>query len=76
MFNVMRLRVRVIKKERKYNLIWPFWLEIRVDVFIWNVEIDFGRAFSSQVRSSSIEATFWLISKLISGCSRCMTVGK
>lgn len=72
----MRLRVRVIKKERKYSLIWPFWLEMSVDVFIWNEEIDFGRAFSSQVKSSSIEATFWLVSKLISGCSRCMTVGK
>lgn len=76
MFNVIRLKIRVIKKERKYSLIWPFWLEMSVDVFIWNEEIDFGRVFSNQVESSSMEATFWLISKLTSGCRRCMTVGK
>lgn len=57
----------MIRKDRKYSLIWPFWVEMSVEVFIWDREIDFGRAFSSQVRSSSIEATFWLIIRLMRG---------
>lgn len=47
-----------------------------VDVFIWKKEIDFGRVFSNQARSSNMEATFWLVSRLASGCSRCIIVGK
>lgn len=46
----------VIIKERKYNLIRPFWFEIRVEDFIWKYEIDFGRTFSSQIESRSIDA--------------------
>lgn len=57
----------MIRKDRKYSLIWPFWVEMSVEVFIWDREIDFGKAFSSQVRSSSIEATFWLIIRLMRG---------
>lgn len=38
-----------------------------VEDFIWKKEIDFGIVFSNQARSSSIDATFWLISRLISG---------
>lgn len=30
---MMRLRVRVMRKDRKYNLISPFWLEIMDDIF-------------------------------------------
>lgn len=60
----------MIKKDRKYSLIWPFWLEIYDEAFIWNSEVDFGRVFSNQVWSSSIEATFWPIIKLVSGCRR------
>lgn len=60
----------------KYNLIWPFWLEISVEVFAWKKEIDFGNTFSSQIMSRSIEATFWLMSRFINGWSRCMIVGK
>lgn len=73
---MIRLNVNVIRKDRKYSLTWPFWLEISVEVFIWKEEIDFGRIFSSQIRSSSIDATFWLTSKLMSGCIRCMVIGK
>lgn len=40
-------RVRVMRNERKYNLICFFWVEIRIEVFIWNWEIDFGRMFFS-----------------------------
>lgn len=32
---MIRLRVRVRRKDRKYNLIWPFWLDTRVEVFTW-----------------------------------------
>lgn len=62
-----RVNARVIRKDRKYNLIWPFWVEIIVEVLIWNAEIDFGRTFSSQVRSRIIEATFWLVMRLRNG---------
>lgn len=73
---MIRLRVSVKRKDRKYNLIWPFWLDTRVEVFIWRKEIDLGRAFSIQVRSSSREAVFWLRVRFIMGMRRCITVGK
>lgn len=69
------LRVRVMRNERKYNLIWPFWVEIRIEVFIWNWEIDFGRMLSSQIESSRSDADFWLIDRFVSGGSRCIIVG-
>lgn len=34
--SIIRLRVSVRRNERKYNLIWPFWFEIRVEAFICN----------------------------------------
>lgn len=71
-----RLRVSVRRKERKYSLIWPFWLDTRLEVFIWRREIDLGREFSIQVRSSNIEAVFWPRSRFIRGTERCITVGK
>lgn len=55
---IARLRARVIKKDRKYSLISPFWLEIRVDIFDCEWEISFGSRFSSQIRSSNKEAYF------------------
>lgn len=64
---IIRLRANVIMKDRKYNFTWPFWLEMSVEDFIWKKEIDFGIVFSNQARSSNIDATFWLISRLISG---------
>lgn len=74
--STIRLRVSVRRKERKYSLIWPFWLDTRVEVFIWIREIDLGRAFSIQVRSSSREAVFWLRDRFTMGMRRCITVGK
>lgn len=68
--NIVRLRIRVIRKDRKYNLIIPFWLEIRVDKFDCDLEISFGRRPSNQIRSSKREAYFWLASKFMSGCVR------
>lgn len=38
--------------------------------------MDFGNTFSSQIMSSSIDADFWLIVRLIFGGRRCITVGK
>ena len=40
----------VTRKERKYNLIRPFWLVIMVAVFIWVSEMVFGKMVSSQIR--------------------------
>lgn len=66
----------MIRKERKYSLIWPFWAEIVVEVFIWKRARDFGRVFSSHVRSSNREAVFWPAVRLVWGIRRCMMVGK
>lgn len=55
----------VIRKERKYSLIRPFWLVIVVDIFIWASEMVFGRIVSSQIRSRREDADFWLIVKFI-----------
>lgn len=74
--SIIRLRASVRRKERKYSLIWPFWLDTRVEVFIWSREIDLGRAFSIQVKSSNREAVFWLRDRFIRGIKRCITVGK
>lgn len=51
----------VTRKERKYNLIKPFWLVITVDIFIWMDEMVFGRMFSNQIKSRREDADFWLI---------------
>lgn len=55
----------VIRKERKYSLIRPFWFVIVVDIFIWASEIVFGKMVSSQIRSRREDADFWLIVKFI-----------
>lgn len=55
----------VIRKERKYSLIRPFWLVIVVDIFIWASEMVFGRIVSSQIRSRREDADFWLIVRFI-----------
>ena len=51
----------VTRKERKYNLIRPFWLVTIADVFIWVSEMVFGKMVSSQIRSRREDADFWLI---------------
>lgn len=38
--------------------------------------INFGSAFSSQIRSSSMLADFWLIIRLVRGFKRCIVSGK
>lgn len=55
----------VIRKERKYNLIRPFWFVTIVDIFIWVDEMVFGKMFSSQIRSRRDDADFWLIVRFI-----------
>lgn len=74
--STIRLRVSVRRKEKKYSLIWPFWLDTRVEVFIWSIEIDLGRIFSIQAKSSRREAVFWLRDRFVRGIERCTTVGK
>lgn len=74
--SIIRLRVSVRRKERKYSLIWPFWLEVKIEAFICRLEIDFGSAVSNQVRSSRWEAVFWPRIRFSRGRKRCMIVGK
>lgn len=74
--SIVRLRVSVRRKERKYSLIWPFWLDTRVEAFIWREEMDFGRDVSSQVRSSRSEAIFWPRRRFIRGRERWIIAGK
>lgn len=68
--NIARLRIRVTRKERKYSLIIPFWFEIRVDILDCEVEMSFGKRFSSQIKSNKREAYFWLASRFMNGCIR------
>lgn len=70
----MLIRI-VIKNERKYSLIRPFWLVTIVDIFIWMSEVVLGRIFSSQMRSRREDADFWLIVRFMWGVKRCMIVG-
>jgi hypothetical protein len=35
----------LIRNDIKYNLIKPFWLVVRVVMFVWRVEVDFGMVF-------------------------------
>lgn len=73
---MVRLRMRVTKKERKYNLICPFWVETVVEALIRERAIDLGRTFSSQLRSSSRKAVFWPAARFVSGNRWCMMVGR
>lgn len=58
--------VRIVtRKERKYNLIRPFWLVIVVDIFVCISEVVFGKTFSNQIRSRREDADFWLIIRLM-----------
>lgn len=57
----------VIRKERKYSLIRPFWFVIVVDIFIWASEIVFGKMVSSQIRSRREDADFGLLLSLYRG---------
>lgn len=55
---MIRAIVIVIIKEREYSLISPFWLDTIIEEFCWILVINFGSAFSSQIRSSNIVADF------------------
>ena len=35
----------LIRNDIKYNLIKPFWLVVKVVMFVWRVEVDFGMVF-------------------------------
>lgn len=53
-----RLIIRVMRKEREYNLIRPFWFVVVTEAFIWKWAIDFGSASSIHIWSRSREADF------------------
>lgn len=72
----MRAKSSVIKNDRKYSLIKPFWFDTIVDASIWNCATVLGRIFSIHVRSNDIEADFWLNSRFILGNDRWIKIGK
>lgn len=51
----------VMRKDRKYNLMRPFWFEVSREAFSWMWAVVFGNKTSIQVRSSREVASFWLI---------------
>lgn len=55
----------VIRKERKYSLIKPFWFVTTVDIFVWVIEMVFGKIVSNQIRSRREDADFWLIVRFV-----------
>ena len=55
----LMLRKRVMRNERKYNSIKPFWSDTNVEVFIW-MRVVFDRIFSSQVKSKREDDDIWL----------------
>ena len=57
------LRVRVIRNDRRYRLIRPFWLEINVENFSWIRDVVFGKMFSNQIKSKRDDADFWLTNR-------------
>lgn len=72
----MEASIRVIRKDRKYSLISPFWLEVKAARFVWRREAVLGRIISVQVESNRVDADFWPIERLVAGGSRCRIVGK
>lgn len=60
----------VIRNERKYSLTRPFWLLRVEEVIICIVEVIFGMAFSSQVRSRRVRAVLKLVFSVFEGSSR------
>lgn len=66
----------VIRNERKYSLTMPFWLLRVEEVIMCIVEMIFGMAFSSQIRSKRVRAVLKLVFSVFEGNRRCMIVGK
>lgn len=66
----------MIRKDRKYSFIIPFWLLRAEEVRVWMAEVAFGIAFSSQTRSSMVRAVLMLMLSILRGRSRWMIVGK
>lgn len=66
----------VIRNERKYSLIMPFWLLRVEEVCMCIVEVILGMAFSNQIRSRRVRAVLKLMLSVFRGSSRCMIVGK
>lgn len=54
----------MMRKDRKYNLIRPFWFEVSKEAFSWIEVMVFGRIISVQVRSSREVASFWPIVRI------------
>lgn len=76
MASIMGIDSNVIRNERKYSLTIPFWLLRVEEVVMCSVEIIFGIAFSSQIRSSRVRAVLKLMLSDFMGNRRCMIIGK
>lgn len=66
----------VIRNDRKYSLISPFWLVIDLEIDVCRVDRVFGSAFSIQMRSSRFSDVLKLIVSILLGIRRCMVSGK
>lgn len=76
MYIIIGIQISVIRNERKYSFTIPFWLLRAEEVSVWIVEVAFGIAFSSQMRSSVVRAVLKLALSVSMGMSRWMIVGK
>lgn len=71
----MGIDKNVIRNDRKYNLIRPFWLVRFFEAVVCKVEVVLGIAFSSQIKSNSCSDVLKLFVNIFSGRSRCMIKG-
>lgn len=73
---IIGMQISVTRNERKYSFTIPFWLLRTEAVVVWIVEVAFGMAFSSQIRSNMVRAVLKLVLRVFSGRSRWVIVGK
>lgn len=70
MNNTIGIQISVTRNERKYSFTIPFWLLREEEVSVWIVEVTFGIAFSSQIRSSMVRAVLKLVLSIFKGIRR------
>jgi hypothetical protein len=64
------------RKDRKYILIIPFWLDTMIEALICMLDINLGVVFSIQIMSRRVDAAFWLSISVFLGEVLCIIVGK
>lgn len=68
-------KIRVTRKDKKYNLISPFWLLSDLEALLCIADSVLGAAFSNQIRSIRLRAVLKLVFKRIWGINRWVVVG-